>query len=176
MESGNGGGADPVQLDEPESTVQATSCPDVGLDLRTTDVQPPLEGWLDRQVARIARHAGVGSGQLNLVVVNRPFMIELNQRFKGQGDCTDVLTFDLSDQDDQAASIEADVVICIEEAVEQAIERGHDIRVEVLLYAVHGLMHLIGLDDRNPELAQRMHDREDELLSEAGFGSVFSSN
>jgi len=38
---------------------------------------------------------------------------------------------------------------------------------------VHGLLHLLGHDDHNVRSAGRMHRRENQLLTELGFGKVF---
>ena len=44
----------------------------------------------------------------------------------------------------------------------------------LLLYLVHGLLHLMGYDDRSPQDAKRMHGREDALLEELGFTSIYA--
>lgn len=179
--SGGNNAAEPVPPDEPAQT----GC-QVRLDLRTADVRPPLAGWLDRQLARIAALAGLSGGQINLVVVDDRFMRNLHQRYLGASTVTDVLTFDLRDAaqawpadpeaPDGVDRVDADVVICLEEARRQARRRGHDTRTEALLYAVHGMLHLLGERDQDPHGARRMHQREDELLSEAGIGPVFTTN
>ncbi len=43
----------------------------------------------------------------------------------------------------------------------------------MLLYAVHGLLHLCGYDDRTPAGFRRMHRKEDDLLARLGVGPVF---
>ena len=44
---------------------------------------------------------------------------------------------------------------------------------ELLLYVVHGTLHLLGFDDQRPEDARAMHKKEDQLLSELGHGFVY---
>jgi len=96
-----------------------------------------------------------------------------HKRHLGKSSTTDVLTFDLrSDPDDP---LEADLVICLDQAKRQAALRGHSTDKEVLLYAVHGLLHLIGHDDHQEKSARKMHRREDELLIKAGFGPIYNS-
>jgi probable rRNA maturation factor len=43
-----------------------------------------------------------------------------------------------------------------------------------MLYLVHGLLHLMGYDDRTPDEARHMHAREDALLDQFGFGCVYA--
>ena len=54
-------------------------------------------------------------------------------------------------------------------------ERGHDTTAEVVLYAVHGTLHLLGLDDEKPDQAARMHDIEDEILADMGLGRIYGA-
>lgn len=142
----------------------------------TPDCKPPAAGWLENQFARIADLAGVDQGQINLAIVDDDRMAECHQQYCGEPGTTDVLTFDLRDEPGRADAdvpIEGDIVLCIDVAARQAQQRGHDTRLELLLYAVHGLLHLLGEDDHDPADYQKMHRREDELLKRAGLGPVF---
>lgn len=138
--------------------------------LETDDLEPPLDGWLAEQVRRIAAIAGAERGGLTLVVVDDQQMSQLHDQFHGDPSTTDVLTFDQRDRPED--DLEGDVVVCVDEARRQAAARGHDVRLEVLLYALHGLLHLLGEDDHDPAAARRMHEREDELLAKAGFAPM----
>lgn len=51
---------------------------------------------------------------------------------------------------------------------------GHPMAHELLLYALHGLLHLSGFDDRTDSEFAAMHAREDEILTRLGVGPVFS--
>ncbi len=46
-------------------------------------------------------------------------------------------------------------------------------RNEVLLYALHGMLHLSGFDDRTDADFRKMHRMEDRLLARLGIGPVF---
>lgn len=144
----------------------------VDLVLQTPDTQPPLRGWLDRHMRRIARLAQAPGGRITLLITDDERMSQLHQQYRGEAGTTDVLTFDL--RDEAEGSLEGDVVICLDEARRQARQRGHDVRMEVLLYAVHGLLHLLGEDDQTPAEARRMHQREDALLAQAGLEPVYA--
>lgn len=87
---------------------------------------------------------------------------------------TDVLTFDLADDDSGPASLDADILICIDEAHRQSRARGHDVARELMLYIVHGILHCTGYDDATEPQAERMHRREDELLDAIGLGPVYA--
>lgn len=175
-------GTDP---DQPAEPVPAPGFPpgyppglpsgcDVTLDLQAPDCDPPCAGWLQPQLARIAALAGVAGGELNLAVVDDGQISELHGQYLGIAGTTDVLTFDL--RDDPGQPVQGDIVVCMDEARRQAQDRGHDTRLELLLYAVHGLLHLLGEDDHDPADYEKMHKREDDLLTRAGLGAVFGIN
>lgn len=143
------------------------------LVLETDDVDPPASGWVERQLVRLARLAGADGGAVSVVAVDDARMRELHAHYRGTPTTTDVLSFDLRDR--PGDPLEADLVVCVDEARRQASRRGHDVRLELLLYALHGLLHLLGYDDHAPADARRMHQREDELLTQAGLGAAYRS-
>lgn len=85
---------------------------------------------------------------------------------------TDVLTYEL-DHNDSGDVTEGQIVICAPEAVRRAGEHRITPGREVLLYALHGLLHLCGFDDRKKKDFDRMHATEDHILSLVGIGPLF---
>lgn len=155
----------------PAAVVKPVQACKLRLRLRTDDCTPPLTGWLKEQLARICELAKVTRGDITLVVVADAEMAKLHEQFTGVEGTTDVLTFD--HRDDKRQPIESDLILCLDTACREAKERGHETRLEVLLYAVHGLNHLLGGDDHTYAGAKAMHQWEDKMLSAAGFGAVF---
>lgn len=144
----------------------------ITLRFETPDADPPLRRWLVLWFRRLALAAGVTSGTINLLIVNDERMAELHMTFSGVEGTTDVLTFDL--RDDPAAAVEGDLVICLDTARREAQARGHDTRLEALLYALHGVLHLLGYDDHAPAARAKMHRAEDHLLGQVGLGPVYA--
>ena len=99
-------------------------------------------------------------------------MAELHERFMGIAGPTDVLTFPL-DHDGRGRCVAGEVVVCVPEARRQAKERGIRAENEVLLYAIHGMLHLSGFDDRTEADYRTMHRTEDRILAELGVGATF---
>lgn len=137
------------------------------LNFLANDVDPPLKEWLGDQLACIASNSDMVPGRVTIVLVNDAHMTKLHKQYKGTADTTDVLTFDMRDQ--PTDPLEADVVICLDEAARHP----NDTRHEVLLYAIHGLLHLLGYDDHDPQDAAAMHRKEDEWLTKIGIGPVY---
>lgn len=174
--------------DEPDSIAPQPREPDalgvhVELIVQTEITGVLAEDWLEEHVRRAITLCNIKQAQLNLVIVADSEMAELHEQYTGVAGTTDVLTFDLADQaegDSPPGSaspptvIEGDIILCLDEAKRQAANRNHEPHQELLLYAIHGLMHLLGEDDHDEADYQRMHAREDALLQQLGIGPLFN--
>jgi len=58
-----------------------------------------------------------------------------------------------------------EVIMSADTAARQAAQLGIPVALEMDLLLVHGLLHLMGHDDREPTGARLMHEREYEILS-----------
>ena len=110
--------------------------------------------------------------QISVAVVDEARMAELHQRHLGKTGPTDCLSFDLGD-DGRGQNLEGEIVVSWETARREARARQIDAQAELALYVVHGLLHLLGYDDRTPEQSARMHRMEDEILASLGLGPVY---
>lgn len=111
-------------------------------------------------------------GEVRARVVGDREMASLHGRHLGDATTTDVLTFDL--RGGGKGPLDADLVLCLDEAERQARERGHGAGEELLLYALHGVLHCLGHDDHDDEDAARMHAEEDRVLRAIGVGAVYA--
>lgn len=116
------------------------------------------------------RHAPT---EVSVALVNDRRMSELHEQFMNIPGPTDVLTFEL-DHTPRGRCVSGEVVICVPEARRRSRELGHRIEHELLLYALHGLLHLSGYDDKTPSAYRRMHREEDRILALIGVGAVFA--
>jgi probable rRNA maturation factor len=145
-------------------------------------IQPtPAREWLlahgRLSLEEIARRYSL-RGEVRVRVVRDAEMTALHARTMGIDESTDVLTFDLLEgEPDREGRIDADIVVCVDEAARQATQRKHGIERELLLYIVHGVLHCApGFDDLSDDEARRMHATEDEILRAIGVGPVYSSD
>ena len=111
--------------------------------------------------------------ELSIALVGDRRMAELHEQFLGKPGPTDVLTFPL-EVDRRGRPLAGEVVVCVPEARRRSAAEGTRLRQEVLLYALHGLLHLCGFDDRTRAGFATMHRTEDAILTTLGIGPVFS--
>ncbi|MFH1419835.1 MAG: rRNA maturation RNase YbeY [Planctomycetota bacterium] len=111
-------------------------------------------------------------GRLDITLLGNAEMKRQHKRWLGLDSTTDVLSFDLRESP-RAGFVDAQLLVCLSVARRRARNRKTDWHGELLLYVVHGCLHLCGYDDRSAEDATRMHETEDEILSTLGWGPVF---
>lgn len=106
---------------------------------------------------------GVKACKVTLAFVDNAHIHRLNNQFLKHDEPTDVLTFPYSDSD--AKVLEGEVVIGYQIAQEYAADRKHDTNLELLLYVIHGCLHLCGYTDTDPAGEREMRAKEREYLA-----------
>lgn len=129
--------------------------------------------YLREQLQKVlATHPNV-LAEVSVAIIDDAAMAELHGRFMDDPTSTDVMTFPL-EHDASGRCTGGEIVVCLDVARRSAKERGHRIRDELLLYLVHGFLHLTGLDDRTKADYHKMHATEDRILKRIGIGAVFA--
>ncbi len=118
-----------------------------------------------RKALRIVMREEIGREvDVSVALVDDRHIARLNERFLGHEGPTDVISFSLGED----AGVFGEIVISAERARDEARRRRLAPAGELLLYAVHGMLHLAGHDDATPAEARRMHRREAEILRRFG--------
>lgn len=105
--------------------------------------------------------------EVDIAIVTARRIAALNRRCLQHAGATDVLSFDLSAP---GAGVIVQVIVCGDLAVREARARRIGPQRELMLYIVHGLLHVMGYDDTTPQAAEKICARQEELL-EAFLGS-----
>ena len=134
----------------------------MGIDIADRQTDLEVDHALVRQVVRKALEDAGCTRSLSLALIDADEMKKLNRSYKGRDDVTDVLAFPMG-----TGKLLGDVVVCPAKAVIEARERSYDPMHELLLYALHGTLHLLGYNDQGDE-AEEMYAKEDEILREFG--------
>jgi probable rRNA maturation factor len=128
-------------------------------------------------LARLVREAlaaeAVNAATISLAIVDNATIHAINRRHLDHDWPTDVITFCLSDDEDDALA--GELIVSAEMAAATASEAGIAARDELALYVVHGLLHLCGYDDSTPAESAAMRRREGEVLARLGHSNTFSA-
>ncbi len=136
---------------------------DVTNEQTTLDVD---DARLRNAVELILSDAGVTSGMVSVAVVDDTAIHRLNREFLEHDYPTDVLSFLL---DRKPAMIEGEVIVSGDTAQCSAAQFGWSPHDELLLYVIHGTLHLVGYDDLQPDLLAEMRRQEERYLAHFGL-------
>lgn len=115
-------------------------------------------------VRHVLRAEGVRFAHIELALVNDATIRDLHRRYFKLDTPTDVLTFPLNEP---AEPLSGQIVLSVETAARIGPLHGFTPEEEVLLYAIHGILHLCGYDDGTAGDARRMRRRQEALLRQA---------
>ncbi len=143
---------------------ESAGCMIVVESISIQDHFPVDEEPLRRAAEAVLRGEGLELANLSLVVVDDRRIHELNRDFLGHDYPTDCISFVF----DPPPSLEGEVVVSIDTADAQGPQHGWSRDDELLLYVIHGTLHLVGYDDLEPEAARVMRQREAHYLELLG--------
>ncbi|MBN2021705.1 MAG: rRNA maturation RNase YbeY [Pirellulales bacterium] len=121
---------------------------------------------LRRAVRGILKDAALAQAQVSVAIVDDPAIHRLNREYLRHDYPTDVLSFVLEREDDR---LEGQIVASAETALAAAGRYGWAPEDELLLYVIHGTLHLVGVEDETPAQRARMRRREAESLARFGL-------
>jgi probable rRNA maturation factor len=125
-----------------------------------------------RTLRAIFKDHGIGQAEISLAVVDDPTIARLHGEFLQDGTPTDVLSFLLASGD---GLIEGEVIVSADTAAASAPRYRLAAADELLLYIIHGTLHLLGYDDTAPKPRAVMDRKQREYLRKsAGDASPHS--
>lgn len=126
------------------------------------------KGGLTRFVREAQRTVGL-AGEVDVLLADDRTLRRLNREFRGKDRATDVLSFPAAEE--LAGECAGDLAISLETAARQAREHGHELRDEVRVLLLHGLLHLSGMDHETDhgEMAAREAELRERLRLKSGL-------
>ena len=134
----------------------------------------PLDRARLRQAVKTVLHGeGIGNARISVAIVDDPQIHELNRRYLNHDEPTDVLSFAL---EQRSGYVEGEIVVSADTAAARAVQFNWPPADELLLYVVHGTLHLAGYDDKTPKLRAEMRRREGHYLGEFGLNPPYDDD
>jgi probable rRNA maturation factor len=155
-------------------------------NFKNIDIRLPR---LKKLVKVICNRFKLSKATISIAIVDDTQIRKLNKQFLNKDRPTDCLSFNLSDNNTNSAkslygehtclehsrkSRTIELVVNAEMAVRQANLRGHSGEAELALYITHGLLHNLGFDDSTQDQARKMHNIENEILQQLGYGPIYN--
>ena len=133
---------------------------------------------LKELVRTICKRFKLLKATVSIAIVDDAEIRMLNKQFLKRKSTCDCLSFDLSDDENQESKIKNqklfELVVNGEMAVRQAKLQGHSSEAELALYITHSLLHNLGFDDSTGSQSKIMHDTENEILQQLGYGLIYN--
>jgi probable rRNA maturation factor len=105
------------------------------------------------------------SAYVSIAVVDDPTIHALNVQYLQHDYPTDVLSFVLEQSDTR---VEGELIVSADTALREAADAGWSPHDELLLYVIHGTLHLVGYDDHTPADQAAMVAAEARYLQHLG--------
>ncbi|MFQ5847204.1 MAG: rRNA maturation RNase YbeY [Candidatus Methylomirabilales bacterium] len=126
---------------------------------------------LTRVGERALSALGRPKSEVSVLLVGDRAIRRLNRTYLSRDHPTDVLAFPQQQGfPSPHPHLLGDVVISVETALRQAKAHGHSLAQEITLLLIHGILHLLGYNDRTPAARRRMWAEQARLLAIAGRG------
>ena len=116
-----------------------------------------LSKWLEQIIKREKRVAG----DIVCVFCDDKYLLEKNIKYLNHDYLTDVITFDYCED----RTVSGDILISVERVRENGKSYNVSFFTEIKRVIVHGLLHLLGYDDKTNSSKQEMTEKEDFYLN-----------
>lgn len=138
-----------------------------------TDVRPdPIRRALNLTLRHFSQ---TDSLTISLIITDNDSSQQLNYQYRGINAPTDVLSFEnIPDPDFPGFEQHhlGDIIIAYPVAAIQAQASGHTVMEEIILLAVHGMLHLLGFKHDTPSSQQEMWRAQHRLMTELGLAHI----
>jgi len=101
---------------------------------------------------------------LEYIFCTDEYLLEINKEYLEHDYYTDIITFPL-----QVSPLEGTVFISIERVKENAVLYSSTMSDELHRVMAHGLLHLLGHNDKTDEEKKNMRDQENQCLAQRTF-------
>lgn len=109
----------------------------------------------------VKEYLPVKKTNLNYIFCNDDYLLEKNQQFLNHDTLTDIITFDLSEKEEELAG---EIYISVERVAENASKFSIDYNTELHRVIFHGALHLCGFKDKKKEDKALMTQMENDCL------------
>lgn len=116
-----------------------------------------LKKWIEEEVKRYGKKVG----NINYMFCSDEYIIEINKKYLNHNYYTDIITFDYCKE----SLIEGDIIISVDTVRFNSKKYSNTFEEELLRVIVHGILHLLGYNDKNDKEKLAMTQKENEAIN-----------
>ncbi|MDP5169450.1 MAG: rRNA maturation RNase YbeY [Bacteroidia bacterium] len=124
--------------------------------------QEAVAAWLGGLISA----AGAELESISYIFCSDDYLLEINKEHLDHDYYTDIITFPLHDE---GAPIMSDIFVSVDRVADNAEQLGISFKDELHRVMAHGILHLLGHDDHDPEKVLLMRAAEENALSQRDF-------
>ena len=138
------------------------------IDERTTQTETLPSELIEEVLSEAYSSRAQMNGSVNIMVVDDKKIAEMNEAFLNHQGPTDVLAFDDGEIEGNYLLL-GDIAVSADTARTVASKKNMSYIEELTLYTLHGLLHLLGMDDKTDELREEMMKAQENEFSKHGL-------
>jgi len=115
-----------------------------------------IRSWIKKVIGTNKKERG----EINIILTNDEYILELNRKFLGRDYYTDIITFDYSSKN----MISGELFISMERVKENAEKFEVGVEEELKRVIIHGILHLLGYRDQKKEEKIIMREMEEKCM------------
>lgn len=113
-------------------------------------------------IKSVATAEGKFINEINFILTNDEYLLGINRQYLDHDYFTDIITFNNSEN---TSELEGDIFISVDRVRENAETMGVTFKDELHRVMIHGVLHLIGYNDKTQKQKEQMRSKEDAYLS-----------
>lgn len=130
------------------------------LSLQKSTVKKLIKELINKELCKI--------GEISIIFCSDDYLLEMNKQYLKHDYYTDVITFDYVEKN----IISGDLFISIDRVKENAKTFSSEFKREVFRVIFHGVLHLVGYNDKTEGEQEVMREKENLYLSEVDFEEI----
>ncbi len=108
--------------------------------------------------------------ELNYIFCSDRCLLEINQSHLNHDTLTDIITFDLSEEEN---IISGDIFISVDRVSENSKIFNTSFSKELARVLIHGVLHLVGFNDKSDNDSRIMREREDFHIKDFNIDIIY---
>jgi len=118
------------------------------------------EETIRKSLHRLIEEEKKKTGEIAVIFCSDRYLLRINQEYLKREDYTDIITFDYSEAD----TLSGDLFISLERIRENAEKYREEFERELYRVLFHGVLHLVGYNDKSPNEIKEMRRKEEHYL------------
>jgi len=121
-----------------------------------------IKGWkrVIKVIEKVILNNGKTTGNINVIITDDETLKEINVQFLKHNYYTDVITFDYS----IGNAVSGEIYISIDSVKENVLNYNVSLKEEIRRVIIHGILHLVGYNDKMEKEQIVMKENEDFWL------------